>query len=60
VDQITVALDSAGDLLAEVGSTVEGVLNRLHGKVGVAAVHHLKESNLWVTSKVNVLCAIGD
>jgi len=60
VDQITVALDSAGDLLAKVGSTVEGVLNGFHGKVGVATVHHLKESNLRVTSKVNVLCAIGD
>jgi len=50
VDQITVTLDGAGDLLAEVGSAVKGVLNGLHGKVGVAAIHHLKESNLWVTS----------
>ena len=60
VDQITVALNGAGDLLAEVGSTVERVLNGLHGKVGVTAVHNFKKSNLWVTSEVNVLCAIGD
>ena len=50
VDQITIALDRAGDLLAEVGSTVEGVLDRLHSKVRVTAIHDLKKSNLWVTS----------
>ena len=55
VDQITVALDRAGDLLAEVGSTVEGVLNRLHREVGVAAIHHLKKRDLWVASQVYVL-----
>ncbi len=59
VDQITVALDSAGDLLAEVRSTVERVLDGLHGEVSVAAVNHLEESNLRVTSEVDVLGAIG-
>jgi hypothetical protein len=59
VDQITVALDSAGDLLAEVRGAVERVLNGLHGEVGVAAVHHLEKSNLRVTSQVNILGAIG-
>jgi hypothetical protein len=43
VDQIAVALNRAGDLLAEVGSTVEGVLNRLHRKVGVATVNNLED-----------------
>ena len=60
VDQITVALDSAGHLLAEVGGTVEGVLNRLHGEVSVATVHHLPESDLGVTSQVNILGTISD
>ena len=49
VDQITVALDRAGDLLAEVRSAVERVLDRLHRKVRVAAIHDLKKRNLWVT-----------
>jgi hypothetical protein len=60
MNQITVTLDGAGHLLAKVGSAVEGVLNGLHGKVGVTTVHNLEKSNLWVTSKVNVLSAIGD
>lgn len=44
VDQITVALDSAGNLLAEVGGTVEGVLDGLHREVSVATVHDLKNT----------------
>ena len=60
VDQVAVALDSAGHLLAEVRSTVERVLDRLHGKVGVTTVNDLKESNLRVTGKVNILGAIGN
>jgi len=60
VDQIAVALNRARDLLAEVGSTVEGVLNRLHRKVGVATVNYLKKRDLGVTRKVNVLCAVGN
>ena len=60
VDQITIALNGAGDLLAEVGSTVEGVLNRLHRKVRVTTVHDLKKGDLRVTGKVNVLSAIGN
>jgi len=45
VDQITIALNGASDLLAKVGSTVEGVLNGFHGKVCVSAVHNLKNKN---------------
>ena len=45
VDQITIALNGASDLLAKVGSTVEGVLNRFHGKVSVPAIHNLKNKN---------------
>jgi hypothetical protein len=44
VDQITVALDSAGNLLTEVGGTVERVLDGLHREVSVATVHDLKNT----------------
>ena len=60
VDQITVALDRARDLLAEVGGAVEGILNRLHGEVGVSAVHNLEESDLGITSQVHILSAVSD
>ena len=60
VDEIAVTLDRAGNLLAEVGSTVEGVLNGLHREVRVATVNHLKEGDLRVTRKVNILGAIGN
>ncbi len=59
VDQVTVTLDSTGYLLAEVGSTVERVLDRLHSEVGVTTVCRLEESNLRVTSEVNILSTIG-
>jgi len=48
-DQITIALNGACHALTEVGGTIERVLNRLHGEVGVAAVHHLEEGNLGIT-----------
>ncbi len=60
VDQVAVALDRAGHLLAKVRGTVERVLNGLHGKVRVATVNDLKKSDLRVTRKVNILGAIGN
>jgi len=60
VDQVTITLDGARHLAAEAGRAVEGVLNGLHGEVSVAAVHHLEEGNLGITSQIDVLCAIGD
>ena len=60
VDQITVALNRAGNLLAKVRGAVKRVLDGLHGEVGVAAVHHLEESDLRVASQVNVLGAVSD
>jgi len=60
VDQVTVALDRARDALAEARGAVERVLNGLHGKVRVAAVHDLEKSNLRVTREVNVLRTVGD
>ena len=60
VDQITIALNRAGDLLAEVRGAVKRVLDGLHGEVGVTAVHHLEESDLRVASQVHVLGAVSD
>uniref|UniRef100_A0A6C0APU3 Uncharacterized protein n=1 Tax=viral metagenome TaxID=1070528 RepID=A0A6C0APU3_9ZZZZ len=43
VDQVTVTLNSASDLLAKVRGTIERVLNGLHGKVGVTTVNNLED-----------------
>jgi hypothetical protein len=43
VDQIAVTADGALHLLAEVGGSVEGLLNGLHGEVSVATVHNLED-----------------
>jgi hypothetical protein len=60
VRQITVAGDGASDTATEVSLAVESLLNGLHGKVGVALVGNLPESDLGVAGQVNVLGAIGD
>jgi len=60
VGQITVAGNGAGHTATEIGLAVEGLLNGLHGKVGVALVGNLPEGNLRITSQINVLSAIGD
>ena len=60
VDQVTVTLDRARDLLAEVRGAVERVLDRLHREVRVAAVDNLEERDLGVAREVNILGAVGD
>jgi len=60
VRQITVAGNGASNTATEVGLAVKSLLNGLHGKIGVAFVGNLPESNLGVASQVNVLGAIGD
>lgn len=60
VDQITITGDGTLDLLTEVGGTIEGLFNGLHGEVGVAAVQTLEESDLWIASEVDILSAISD
>ncbi len=60
VSQITVTGNGAGHAATEVGLAIESLLDRLHGEVGVTLVGNLPESNLGVTSQVNVLGAIGD
>ena len=44
MDEITVALNGAGDLLAEVRGTVERVLDGLHRKVSVTSVNDLENT----------------
>ena len=60
VSQITVAGNGASDTATEIGLAVKSLLNSLHGKVGVALVGNLPESDLGIASQVNVLGAIGD
>lgn len=43
VDQITIALDRARYLLAEVRGTIEGVLNGLHCEVSVTTIYNLED-----------------
>jgi hypothetical protein len=42
VNQVTITLDGASDLLTEVRGTIERVLNGLHSKVGVSAIYNLE------------------
>jgi hypothetical protein len=60
VSQITITRDGAGHAATEVSLAVESLLNRLHSEVSVTLVGNLPESDLGVTSQVNVLGAIGD
>jgi hypothetical protein len=46
VDQIAVTGDRALDLLAKVGRPGKGLLNGLHGKVGVATVDDLEDKGI--------------
>ena len=59
VRKITVARNGAGHAAAEVGLTVERLLDRLHREVGVTPVGHLPEGNLRVSSKVDILGAVS-
>jgi hypothetical protein len=43
VDQITVTLDGACHLLAEVGGSVERIFNGFHGEVGMTTVNNLED-----------------
>ena len=60
VAKIAVTGDRAGHAATEVGLTREGLLNGFHGKVSVAPVRHLPESNLGCSRKEHVLSAVGD
>ena len=60
VSQITITGNGAGHAATEVSLAIESLLDRLHSEVGVTLVGNLPESDLGVTSQVNVLSAIGD
>jgi len=60
VSKISVSGDGARNTATKISLTVEGLLDGLHGKVGVASVRHLPESDLGVSCKENVLGAVGD
>ena len=59
VGKISVTGDGAGDTPSEISLAIEGLLNGLHGEVGVAPVGDLPVGNLRITSKINILCAVG-
>ena len=60
VSKISVTGDGAGDTPSEISLAIESLLNGLHCKVGVTPVGHLPVCNLGVTSKINILCAVGN
>ena len=58
-DEITVAGNSHGNAAGVAGVTVESLLDVLHREVGVALVFRLVESDLGVTSKVDILGTVS-
>ena len=59
VGKVTVARNSALDTATEIGLSIESLLNRFHGKIGVATVRHLPESDLRVARKIDILGAVS-
>ena len=59
VGKVTVAAHGASHLAAEGGLTVEGLLDGLHGEVGVTPSHEAEESDLGLTSQVNILGSVS-
>jgi len=60
VHQVRIAVDDGSDALVEVGLSVEGDLNGLHGEVSVALVEDLPEGDLGVTGDVDILRTVRD
>ena len=50
IDQITITLNSYGDLLTKARRAIERIFNRFHGEVGVTTIYNLEESDLGITS----------
>jgi len=59
VSKISVPADRALDTASEICLSVESLFDRFDGKVSISAICHLPESNLRVTSKVNILGAVS-
>jgi hypothetical protein len=60
VAKITISADCAGNTATEIGLAVESLLNGLHGKVCVASVRDLPESNLRIARKIDILGSVSD
>jgi len=60
VGKISISGDGAGNTATEVSLSRESLLNRLHGKVSVASVRDLPESDLRSSGKENILGTISD
>ena len=60
VSKISVTGDSTGYTPSKISLSIESLLNGLHGKVGITPISNLPVSNLRVTSKVNILCAVSN
>lgn len=59
VNKITITRDGASYLFTEVRFTIEGLFNGFNSKVSTPTVYYFPESDLWVTSKVNVLSSVS-
>jgi len=59
VGKVTIARNGALHTATEVGLSIESLLDRLHGKVGVAAISYFPESYLWVARKINILSTVS-
>jgi hypothetical protein len=59
MNKITISGNGASNSLAEVSSSVKDLLNGLHREVSVTTVNNLEESDLGVSSEINILSAIG-
>ena len=59
-DEITVTGNRHGHATVGTWSTVNSLFDVFHREVSVALVDGLEESNLWVTSQVDVLSTVSD
>jgi hypothetical protein len=59
-NKITIASNSGSYALAEIRGTGEGLFDRLHSEVSVASVDDLKESNLGIACKVDILSTVSN
>ena len=60
VGKVAISGDGALHTAAEIGLAVESLFNRFHSEIGVSAVGNLPECDLWVSRKIDVLCAVSN
>jgi hypothetical protein len=59
VGKITISADCALNTATEVSLAVECLFDRFNSEVGIATVSHFPESNLRISCKVHILCAVS-